>query len=245
MNRAEAHAILAALRPGHPEAGQAPFKDALAFAESDPILKAWWQAQQEFDRKVTAKLAEIAPPPGLRENLLATRKITRFEPPVRYSTWLAAAAVVAFLCVAGVFWQIANYGPVDRSDYADQAVSELGNDQPALALLSKDHEQVLAWLKAQNAPLGSMPPKFEALPSIGCQKYVIHGHTVSLVCFSLANGGEAHLFIVDKSALNDPPGTNAMEFGNVKNWNVASWSDDRMTYLVATQSDMDTLKQLL
>jgi len=245
MDRKEAQLILSALRPGGPEATEPPFTEALVQTEADPELKAWWQAQQEFDRKIAAKLAEIPAPAGLRDEILARRKITRFEPRVRYSTWLAAAAVVAFLCVAGTFWRVANYGPIDRSDYADAVVSELGDKGPDLAMTSTDHGKLMAWLKAQNAPVGDMPPKFDAMPTIGCQKYVIHGHTVSLVCFSLANGGIAHFFMVDKSALNDPPEENGAQFGNVKGWNVAAWSDSRMTYMVATQDSVATLKQLL
>jgi hypothetical protein len=245
MDKKEAQIILSALRPDGPEATEPAFAEALAQAEADPALQAWWQAQQDFDRKIAAKLAEVPLPADLRENILARRKITRFEPRVRYSTWLAAAAVVAFLCVAGTFWRVANYGPVDRSDYADAVVSELGDHGPDLAVTSADHQKIIAWLKAHNAPVGDMPPKFDGMPSIGCQKYDIHGHTVSLVCFSLAGGGIAHFFMVDKSALNDPPEENGAQFGNVKGWNVAAWSDSRMTYMVATQDSVATLKQLL
>jgi hypothetical protein len=245
MDRKEAQHILSALRPDGPEANDPAFAEALARMESDPALKAWWQAQQEFDRKISAKLAGVPVPDGLRENILARRKVVRFRPPVRYSTLLAAAAVLAFLCVAATFWHVANYGPVDRSDYAEAILSKLGDKGPSLALFSADHEQVKAWLKSQNAPLGEMPSKFASVPSIGCQKYVIHGHVVSLICFTLADGGEAHLFMVDKSALADPPGENGAQFGNDKGWNIACWSDSRMTYIVATQESLDNLKQLL
>ena len=246
MDRREAQEILSALRPGGPEADEPQFAEALALAESDPQLKAWWQAQQEFDRKIAAKLAQVPLPSDLRENIIARRKVTQFHPQFRQSTWLAAAALIAFLCVAGTFWQVSNYGPLDRADFADDVLSELDDSSgPLLAMTSSDHEQVKAWLEAQHAPMGPMPAKFEAIPSVGCQKYTIHGHAVSLICFSLADGGVAHLFVVEKNALNDPPDENNMQFDNVKGWNIASWSDDRMTYVVATQSSMDALKQLL
>jgi hypothetical protein len=61
----------------------------------------------------------------------------------------------------------------------------------------------------------------------------------------MSGGGEAHLFMVDKSALNDPPAMNAPQFDNMKGWNVASWSDEKMSYLLATHSSADSLKQLL
>lgn len=245
MDRKKAQLILSALRPDGPEETEPPFAEALALAEIDPKLKAWWQAQREFDRKIAAKLAEVPLPEDLRENILIRRKISPFRPRVHYSTWLAAAAVVAFLCVAATFWQVANYGPVDRSDYADSVLTELTGNGPLLAMTSSDQEKLKAWLKAQNAPVGEMPRKFDSVPTIGCQKFVVHGHTVSLICFALTNGGVAHLFMVDKNALNDPPAENGAQFGNIKGWNVACWSDSRMTYMLATQSSLDALKQLL
>jgi hypothetical protein len=245
MDRKEAQFILSALRPQSPEASEPAFTEALAQAEADPVLKAWWQAQQEFDRKIAAKFAEVPVPDDLRDNILARRKITRFEPRVSYSTWLAAAAVVAFLCVAATFWHVANFGPVDRSDYADAVVSELGDKGPDLAMTTTDHGKIIDWLKAHGAPVGDMPSKLQGIPTVGCQRYVIHGHPVSLVCFALTNGSIAHFFMVDKSALNDPPGESGAEFGNVKGWTVAAWSDSRMTYMVATQADLETLKQVL
>jgi hypothetical protein len=245
MDRKEAQTILSALRSDGPEAKEAPFTEALALAESDPALKSWWQAQQQFDRKVAAKLAEVPLPEDLRETILTRRKIAEFQPARNYAGWLAVAAVVAFLCVAGTFWQIANYGPIDRADYADQILPVLGHDAPVLAMTSPDHAKLMAWLKAHDAPVGELPPKFTAVPSVGCQKYVVHGHVVSLVCFLMANGGVAHVFMVNKSALNDPPDENGVQFDNVQGWNTASWSDSRMSYLVATQSSVDELKQLL
>jgi hypothetical protein len=245
MDRKEAQLILTALRPDGPEVNESPFAEALALAGSDPELKAWWQAQQEFDRKVAARLAEVPLPDGLRENILAAPKIVFFPPQWRHRSLLAAAAVVAFLCVSGTFWHVANSGPVDRSDFADQALAELDTSGPLLAMTSADHEKVREWLQSQNAPMGVIPAGFESLPTVGCQKYMIHGHAVSLICFSLANGGVAHLFVVEKSALNDPPDSSGMQFDNVKGWNIASWSDGRMTYMLATQSSINDLKQLL
>ena len=61
----------------------------------------------------------------------------------------------------------------------------------------------------------------------------------------MAGGGLAHLFIVDQRALTDPPSDTGPEFNDVEGWSTASWSDGRMTYLLATQAGPDTLKQLL
>jgi hypothetical protein len=83
------------------------------------------------------------------------------------------------------------------------------------------------------------------LPSVGCQKFVVQGHNVSLICFVMAGGKLVHLFVVDQQALADPPANNAPEFKQVQGWSTAAWSDGRMSYLLATQADPDALRQLL
>jgi len=245
VDRKEAQLILSGLRPGGAEANEPFFAEALALAETDTELKAWWQAQQEFDRRMTAKLREVPVPKRLRHEILLGPKVVAMPPQWRYRTLLAAAAMVAILCVAASFWHASNFSPFDRADFASQAVAELDTSGPLLALQTSDEDKVKEWLRAQDAPVGDMPAKVGTLQPIGCQKYVIHGHVVSLICVTMANGGIAHLFTVDKSALNDPPGASGPQYGNMSGWNIATWSDNRMTYMLATQSSMDDLKQLL
>ena len=245
MDRKEAQLVLSVLRPGGLEANEPFFAEALALAETDPELKAWWQAQQDFDRKISAKLRDIPVPENLRESILAAPKLVAYPPQWQHRSLLAAAAAVAILCVAGAFWHSpADFSTLDRSDFAGQAIAELDASGPLLAMQSSDRDKVNDWLKSQNAPVGNMPAKIMALPPVGCQKYDIHGHAVSLVCVELAGGGVAHLFVVDKSALNDPPSTSGPQYSTVNGWNIASWSDDHMTYMVATQSSLNDLQQL-
>jgi anti-sigma factor RsiW len=246
MDRDEAKLILSALRPDSPEVNEPIFSEALAQVETDPDLQAWWQAQQEFDRRVTAKLREVPVPEGLRDRILAAPKITAFPPQWRHLSLLAAAALVALLCVATTFWNMGTtaYSAMDRSDFTDGVVSELGTNGPELAKLSANHDEVKAWLKDQDAPIGQIPAKVAPMPSIGCQKYVIEGHVVSLICFTLGNGREAHLFMVDKGALSNPPGTSGPQYGSKNGWNLATWSDSNMSYVLATDASMDDLKQL-
>jgi anti-sigma factor RsiW len=246
MDRKEAKEVLQALRPSDLTTDRPLVIEALVFAESDPEMKAWWEAQQAFDSKVAAKLGEVPVPSDLREIILAGRKIKQFTPQPRYSLWLAAAAVVAFLCIAGTSYQITNStGPMNLTAYADNVLPLLNHDDPSLALTSPDQNKIMAWLKEQNAPIGALPQGMTALPTVGCQKFVVHGHSISLICFALAGGGIAHLFVVSQDALTDPPAVNAPSYAMVQGWATAAWSDGHMSYLMATQASPDALKQLL
>jgi hypothetical protein len=93
--------------------------------------------------------------------------------------------------------------------------------------------------------MGEMPEKIAALPGVGCQKLVVQGHNVSLVCFAMADGKILHLFVVEKDALAEPPLRAAPEIKEVNGWSTASWSDDKMSFMLATQDNLDALRQLL
>jgi len=245
VDKQEAKLLLQALRPAQLDASQPVIAEVLAMVEKDSELKAWWEAQQSFDLKVSAKLREIQVPDELRSMILAGRKIEQFRPQPHFSWWLAAAAAVAILCVAGTLRQVSLYGPLAKNDYAHAALTLLNHDHPELAMISSDHEKIVAWLKERSAPLGAMPDKMASLQPIGCQKYDVHGHAVTLICFVLAGGAEAHLFMVDKQALNDPPPNNVPQYNQMDEWATASWSDGTMTFMLATTAGPDALKQLL
>jgi len=247
MDRQEAKLVLQSHRPTDLDTTQPGFAEALALVDSDPELKAWWEAQQAFDQKVAAKLAEVPIPEDLRSTILYGRKIAHFAPRPHFSFSLAAAAAVAVLCAVGACyhasWEAARH--VSTGQFAQAAVDFLGNDAPALAMTSSDHDKIMAWLKEQNAPTGELPSKMTALPSVGCQKFDVNGHDVSLVCFNLADGKLVHLFMVDQDALSDPPSRSAPDFSQIGPWSMASWSDGRMSYVLATQDGADSLRQLL
>ena len=258
MDRNEAKLVLQACRPNGEDDALPVFTEALAQIEQDPELKAWWEAQQAFDRKVAAKVAGLPVPSGLRATIVAGRKIEQLTPRFHLPNWLATAAVVMIFAGVGFhFWNGHSSGiasesnlatsvshAMGRQHYAEASLAFLGDNGPSLGMMSPDHDQVSAWLKQQNSPVGTIPTKMGSLPSVGCQTFAVQGHTVSLICFSLAGGGIAHLFIVDRGALANPPGPSP-EFSKSGSWSTASWSDEGHSYLLATQADSDQLKRLL
>jgi hypothetical protein len=247
MDKVEARLLLQAYRPNGADAAHPLFAEALALAESDPELKAWWQAQQEFDRRVASKLEQVAPPADLRDTILAGRKIEQLTPRP-HLPWLAIAGAVAILAAVG--WMLLPHSQpssslVANTEFADSALAFLGNDGPSLGTTSPDSAKLIAWLQQQHAPIGAIPGKMTSIPTVGCQKFTVHGHDVSLICFTLANNKIVHLFVVDRSALKDAPPVNVPQFAQHDDWSTASWSDDAHSYMMATQAGADTLKQLL
>jgi hypothetical protein len=247
MDKKEAKQVLQALRPSDLDTTQPLFAQALAMVETDPELRVWWAAQQDFDRKVAQKLDLIPIPPDLRANILATNKIEPFTLRPFFPFWLAAAAVVAVLCAISTSFHAEYLASqhISTDAFHQATLAFINNDTPDLAMLSTDHEKVKDWLKEQNAPMGPMPGKLAAIPTIGCQKYMVQGHEVSLICFTMANGKEAHLFIIKRDAMQEPPLRAAPDMKMINGWATASWSDEHMSYMLATSDGMDSLRQLL
>lgn len=247
MDRSQARLVLQAHRPTDLAATIPELAEALTLAENDPELKAWWEAQQAFDRKVAAKLADIRVPADLRANILASQKIEPFTLRPFFPFWLAAAAVVAILCASSASFHASYLASqhISTDAFHVATLEFVSNPNAELGMTSTDRDKVLAWLKGQNAPVGAMPGKLTALPTFGCQKLMVQGHAVSLMCFTLADGQLVHLFVVPRDAMTEPPLRAAPDIKMVNGWATASWSDERMSYMLATQDGMDTLRRLL
>ena len=247
MDRSQAKQVLQALRPSDLDTTKPLFAEALAMVETDPELRVWWAAQQDFDRKIADKLDLIPIPPDLRANILGLNKVEPFTLRPFFPFWLAAAAMVAIFCALSTSYHVEYLASqhISTDTFTASTLGFLGNDAPSLAMTSPDHGQLMAWLKTQGAPTGAMPDKMAALPGIGCQKIVIGGHNVSLVCFQLADGKIVHLFMVARSAMQEPPLRAAPDMKMINGWATASWSDERMSYMLATKDGMDTLRGLL
>ncbi len=110
--------------------------------------------------------------------------------------------------------------------------------------MAHDHAEVNAWLQQRHAPTGSIPAPMATLPTLGCQQLTLHGHAVSFICFSLPGGDVAHLFIVDKRDLSDPPDSSPA-YHQSGSWSMAAWSDTTKSYLLVTQAGPETLRHLL
>jgi hypothetical protein len=248
MNANEAKLVLQACRPNGEDSRLPFFAEALALAESDPELKTWWEAQQAFDQKISAKLKEVPVPSELRARLLTEGKVVQMPTSKLVPHWLAIAAIIVVLGVIGdlVVHPVSRTAPIARAEYSATALDFLGNDAPSLGMMSPEHDKVLAWLQERNAPTGSFPTThMTALPTVGCQKFMVKGHAVSLICFALTGGGIVHLFVVDEKGLADPPSSTGPEFKQIASWATASWSDGDKSYMLATQAGPDALRQLL
>jgi hypothetical protein len=240
MNNNEAKFRLRAYRPGGQDAGDAAFCAALTQAERDPALRAWLAREQAFDAMVTTKVRAVAPPPGLREAILAGARVTpRRSHSVWPAWWWAIAAVIVAAFTFNAVWRSrSEAAPLDT--FSRFAIDDLlhghhgGHGAAAGAL-----EATLGNPATHLA--GALPIDFANLETTGCRTLHFAGRDVLEVCFH-RGGAEFHFYILPRGNLRGSGESHALELGGVS---ALAWTDARYVYAVIGQTGADTLRHLL
>lgn len=244
MNRDEARAQLdaATLRP------QDASEEACAVARNDAELGLWLERRTAFDEKVATTMDDMHVPGGLQAQLLAAMnaevaQTTRSRPVIAMPMiWLAAAAVVV-ITFAG-WWMMQPNGPdwesqaLAKVKLIDHGLMRLDHRSPKLDVL----KQTLA--SAGLLSPGKLPANLEKLRTFGCKIIEVAGKPATVICFQIEGREEAHLVIMNRSNLDNPPPLNQPAFTEKEGWQVASWSDGTQSYALMTRSSSDKLKAL-
>ena len=248
MNIEEAKLILSAYRPDGQDADDPQFQEALELTKHDPDLARWFAKARAWDARVGAKLRHAAsPPPDLRSTLLAQRKIIRPFPWWRRPAWVATAvaACVGLLLLIGAMFVTPS---PDRpfAQYREAMADFVEARLDRLDLESQDVQTLQRWLGENQAPTDfTLPAGLNGRPALGCRLVEWNGHKISLLCFELENRRMAHLLVVDRSALRNPPGS-APEYARFGTIATASWSHGERVYLLASHGTLQSeLAELL
>lgn len=194
-------------------------------------------------------LAQITPPQGLREQILAAAKMESTISPfpakthlkTRWFTGLAAAAALMF----GIFIV---FGPVTTPVVASTTPpviqkTALEYFQSPLFSLEHEYEQQAAlfmWLESKGLPIpATLPVGLKNLPTIGCRELTIGPDNIraSLICFKPADGNTVHLVVLKKEQLSSKLPTADEARKNCRSctksgWATAQWSDEKNAYFL-------------
>ena len=245
MNNDEAKFILRAYRPSGRDANDATFSAALQQARGDPALGVWFEREQTSDRMVAAKLAEVAPPAGLRDAILAGGRVSRGRTQSkvkRVTFWLALAAGLALLISLDGIWQ-GRRSAAAASRFADFAANDVLHEQHQAA-----HGEVLVGLVKQlgnpNLKLpGALAINLDELKANGCRTIKFAGRDVLEVCFA-RNGQMFHLYVLPRGAASGPAISAKPELLAMDGTAVAVWADDKYDFAVVSPTGMNALKGL-
>ena len=244
MDNQQAREILSLYRAGLDDANDPFFAEALAQAQHDPELGRWFEQQRSVDAAVREKFRRIAAPASLAQQILTERKIIR--PPVWWESpalLVAAAAAIVLAVVAGFL--LRQPEPQTFQAYR-RNMARVVSGEYKMMLETKDLNAVRQFLSKNHGPSDFVLTKeMEKLPGEGCALIVWHRQHVSLVCLDRGADNDLFLFIIDRSALPDPPLNATAQFARVGKMTTASWTLGEKTYLLASQGTEEDLKKFL
>ncbi|HEY2713548.1 MAG TPA: hypothetical protein VGI60_13620 [Chthoniobacterales bacterium] len=245
MTEREARAILQVCRPGEIDRGDLQIAEALQLVEQNPELARWLDEEQAFDRAMTAQLANLPAPLGLKTRILAQNNPAPAASP--WSRWIialaGAAALLFLLAQIADTWRRRPSTAELVPQYASEMVSFI-KVKPSLEMMSGNLGEINGWLQGQNAAPKQVPPRLAALEPVGCRILSFRGHKVTLICFRRDDGRLAHLFVVDRAAFPGlQPG--APIFKGEGEWMTAIWLENDRVYMLATEGDRETTEHFL
>jgi hypothetical protein len=244
MTNDEAKFILSAFRPNGSDTGNDTFCDALRMAGDDPVLGAWFAQSRAHDTAIAGKLGQVAPPPGLREAILAGVKVSGSPSGSGLGWgWIAGLAATAAVAI-GVFSMRAPVHPESgTTQLAGFAINDMlterhgGKGEPASALVAE--------LQAKGAQMpGAEQIDFERLRDTGCRTLNFAGHDVIEVCFA-REGLVFHLYVTRRDGPLGDSVAKGPSFIAQAAGAAAVWSDRRFDYAIASTAGVEAIRRLL
>lgn len=239
MDSQQAKQILELYRPGVDD-DDPQFAEALAQARRDPELSRWLEQQIAFDATIRTKLRSVEAPFGLKTRILANAKADR---PTNVWAWIAPAAAV-IVAVVALLWLLPQRG-TSFAAYRAEMVRFVSADYK-LDLETGSFEQLRQSLVRNHFPaIVALPPALARVKLEGGCLRDWHGHKVTLVCMEVTEDHDVWLFLAERAAVPDASMQTEPTFAQVGKMMTASWSDDKLSYLLVAESDEATLRKYL
>lgn len=247
MTILEAKKLLQICRPHSRDADDRQIAEAMKLARQDAELGRWLAEHNRFQIAMREKLLSIHAPNDLKEKILAQQKIVHPLPFWRDPGMQRMAASILFLiglCFAGnALWK--NSRVPDRfADYESRMVRSALREYH-MDVTTTDLAQVRQWMKSRGAPADfSVPKGLAKLQLTGGGVLRWRNNPVSMICFNRGDNEMLFLFVMERSAVKDPPSEKAA-LEKINRLTAASWTDGDKTYLLAGPSDANFLKKYL
>lgn len=241
MNSNEVKSLLSTYR-GH--RGAEPDEElsrALEQVERDPELRAWFERQQAFHRVTERSLRDIPVPAGLRDRILAERKVIPVKWWLDPILWAAAAAIVVAIMLAS------RMTPTAETAFAVFRSRMIGTvlRQYAMDVVTTNAVEVRQFLSNHQAPADYvLPLSLARVPMSGAGLLKWQGQPVSMVCFNGGRQGTLFLFVADApSGMAGAP--EQPHFTRVNSLATVSWTNQGKIYLLAAHGSEESLKKYL
>ena len=104
VSRNESKQILLLFRPGTADAEDPQIAEALALAKQDTEFACWLEAHCEWQAALCAKFRQIAPPAGLKEQIISEHAASRRRISTRQKIQFALALLILLIGALAVVW---------------------------------------------------------------------------------------------------------------------------------------------
>lgn len=257
MTENEAKEILKLYRPGTADAEDPSFAEALALCERDGELKHWFDEHCSLYAALRAKFKEIVVPEGLKEQIIAERKVRTTAAPLWQKAVILAGAIAAVvLIVSHIISTRQPSEPHDFATYSDSMVSYAVRSYGTMDLYTNDLNAIRQFL-AQKGTIADyeLPNDLEknAKPA-GCVASITwQGKKVSMICFQTGRPvkpglpSDLWLFVTDRSSASSPPKDSkpVLREGPEPGVATASWTVGNRIYILAVEGDKELLGRFL
>ena len=251
MNSQEAREILTLYRPGTADAEDPAFAEALQLCRQNAELGQWFAQHCAVYSALRTKFKQTPIPEGLKEQIIAERKVHTTPLWQRRSVVLAAVAVIAVLTgLVSITW------PTHREDFGFAVYkSEMTGAALvgyAMDLATNNAPAIQAYLARHQAPSDViLPERLKSATLTGCAIKSWQGAKVSMICFysgkplPVGQSSDLWLFVADSSSVSGAPTTEVPIIAPENRAMTASWTRNGKTYVLVTDGDEAFLRKYL
>lgn len=252
MNSQQAKQILALCRPGTADEADLSFSEALRFCEQDPEVKTWFAAHCAQYAAIRGKFKQVPVPEGLKEQILAERRVHTAPQWRRPAVLIAALAVVAVLAMLASFWLPQGGGEdLGFTGFLNRMASTARRGY-GMELATNNPAEVRAYLARKQAPADySLPASLQSAALNGCAITDWQGAKVSMICFysgrPLPPGQttDLWLFVADPASVQGAPASTSLTVTRVSGASAASWTAGGRTYVLVADGNEEFLRKYL
>lgn len=251
MSIDEAKEILKLYRPGTADACDPAFTEALELAERDAELKRWFAHHCALYVALRSKFKQISVPEGLKEQIIAERRI-HSSTPLWQRLVLAGGALAA---IVTIFLQISSHWrPRERHDFAAYRtyMGSFASRGYGMDTNTTDLDAIRVYLAEKNNIADYVLPEGlkKNAQAAGCVATTWQGKNVSMICFQsgqpLPPGHQSDLWLfITEPTIEGAPKANAPVFEKENGLTSASWTVGNRTYVLTTDHDEQLLKRFL
>jgi hypothetical protein len=204
-------------------------------------LARWFEQHCAFQKQMRARFREIEVPAHLKMALKTGYVPLAPRPWWRNPVWLAAAGVAVVLLALAGFW-LNPRTPARFANYQARMVSTALREY-RMDLVTNDMRQLRQFLAAKGAPADyDVTQGLSRLPLTGGGVLHWRSHPVAMVCFNRGDDQMLFLFVLNRSAVSDPPPATP-QVAKTNDLQTVSWTRGDKTYVLAGPEEPDFLQK--